>query len=453
MLKKLANLPAILCAVAFLFALGSAPTGRAQTAPEPERETLLNGLKILYWPQPGNSNVMLRLRIHSGAAFDLAGKGGMMALLGDAFFPDAATREYVTDELGGRLEVITTHDGIDVTISGKASELERMVDLLRGAMLTTQLGAENVTTLRSARLKLLSEKPPTAADIANAAIAARLFGMFPYGRPAGGTADSVAKLERADLLLARERFLNADNATLAVAGGVEKPRLMRVLRQLLGPWAKSERTIPATFRQPQAPDARVLVLNNPADSDAEIRLAVRGLTRADNDTVPATLLARIIRDRWLKALPQLSAVNIRHETHVLPGIFVLSASAPTELASKAVSTAQEIMRSLAQTGPSAAELESARYWTQFTLTDPIEAWLDVDTFKSPRPDTIPTLSRSVTPGDIQRVAARLFKDAPVATVVVGNYDQLKGAFAGKMESSAVTPDPKVSDPAMPTKKP
>jgi len=453
MLKKLANLPAILCAVAFLFALGSAPTGRAQTAPEPERETLLNGLKILYWPQPGNSNVTLRLRIHSGAAFDLAGKGGMMALLGDAFFPDAATREYVTDELGGRLEVITTHDGIDVTISGKASELERMVDLLRGAMLTTQLGAENVTTLRSARLKLLSEKPPTAADIANAAIAARLFGMFPYGRPAGGTADSVAKLERADLLLARERFLNADNATLAVAGGVEKPRLMRVLRQLLGPWAKSERTIPATFRQPQAPDARVLVLNNPADSDAEIRLAVRGLTRADNDTVPATLLARIIRDRWLKALPQLSAVNIRHETHVLPGIFVLSASAPTELASKAVSTAQEIMRSLAQTGPSAAELESARYWTQFTLTDPIEAWLDVDTFKSPRPDTIPTLSRSVTPGDIQRVAARLFKDAPVATVVVGNYDQLKGAFAGKMESSAVTPDPKVSDPAMPTKKP
>jgi len=132
---------------------------------------------------------------------------------------------------------------------------------------------------------------------------------------------------------------------------------------------------------------------------------------------------------------------------------VLSASAPTELASKALSTAQEIMRSLAQTGPSAAELESARYWTQFTRTDPIEAWLDVDTFKSPRPDTIPTLSRSVTPGDIQRVAARLFKDAPVATVVVGNYDQLKGAFAGKMESSAVTPDPKVSDPAMPTKKP
>ncbi|HKP36174.1 MAG TPA: insulinase family protein [Pyrinomonadaceae bacterium] len=455
MLKKLANLPAILCALALalVFALGSAHAGRAQTAPEPERETLLNGLKILYWPQPGNSNVLLRLRIHSGAAFDLADKGGMMALLGDALFPDAATREYVTDELGGRLEVTTSHDAIDVTISGKASELERMIDLLRGAVLTTQLGAENVATLRNARIKLLSDKPATSAEMADAAIAARLFGTFPYGHLAGGTPASVAKLERADLMLGRERFLNADNATLAVAGGVEKPRVMRALRQLLGPWAKSERSIPATFRQPAAPDARVLVLNNPTDSDAEVRLAVRGLTRADNDTVAATLLARIVRDRWLKALPQLSSVNIRHETHVLPGMFVLSASTPTELASKAVSIAQEIVRSIALTGPSATELESARYWTQSTITDPIEAWLDVDTFKSPRPDTIPTLSRSVTPGDIQRVAARLFKDAPVATVVVGNYDQLKAAFAGKMESGTIAPGSKVSDPAMPTKKP
>src|ERR1041385_373937 len=97
---------------------------QAQTAPEPERETLLNGLRILYWSQPGNPDVLLRLRIHSGAAFDLADRGGMMALLGDALFPDAATREYVAEELGGRLEVTTNYDTIEVTISGKAANLE-----------------------------------------------------------------------------------------------------------------------------------------------------------------------------------------------------------------------------------------------------------------------------------------------------------------------------------------
>ena len=60
---------------------------------QPEREKLLNGLSIIFWPRPGDANVTLKLRIHSGAAFDLAGKAGTMSLLADALFPDTDTRE------------------------------------------------------------------------------------------------------------------------------------------------------------------------------------------------------------------------------------------------------------------------------------------------------------------------------------------------------------------------
>jgi zinc protease len=460
MLNNTVNLlPALRTAAILIlvFLAGSAPS-RAQALPGPERETLLNGLRILYWPQPANAKVMLKLRIHSGGAFDLADKAGMMALMGDALFPDPATREYVTEELEGRLEVTTSLDSLDVTISGKASELERMIDLLRGAFLTTQLGVENVTVLRNARLKLLSEKPATAAEVADAAIATRLFGVFPYARPASGTVESVTRLDRADLLLARERFLNADNASLAIVGGAPKTRMMRALRQLLGPWAKSEKSIPSTFRQPAAPDSRILALDQAGATNAEIRIAVRGLSRADNDTQAANVLAYIVRDRWQAAVSDLSATSTRHETHVLPGMFVLSGSVPTASASKAVSAAQDVMRALAQSGPSASELERAQTWLQTEISRQTsqsdaaaEAWLDMDTFNSPRPDTIATLVRSVTVSDIQRVAGRLFKDAPVATVVVGNYDQLKAAFAGKIESSAEVP--KVTRPGPPTIKP
>lgn len=462
MLNKSVNLPTSLrtAAVLILLCLAVAATGRGQTLPGPEREMLLNGLRILYWEQPGSPNVMLKLRIHSGAAFDLTDKAGMMALLGDALFPDAATREYVTEELGGRLEVTTSLDTIDVTISGKASELERMIDLLRGAVLTTQLGKENVATLRDARAKLLSAKPTTAAQIADAAIAARLFGAFPYGRPAAGTVASVTKLERADLMMGRERFLNADNASLAVIGGVQKARMMRALRQLLGPWSKAEKTIPSTFRQPPAPDSRILAVDHAAADNAEIRLAVRGLSRADNDRLAGDILALVVRERWQAAVSDLTSVAARHETHVLPGIFVLSASAPTTSASKAISAAQESMRTLAQSGPSASELERARtlmqaeILKQMSLSESIaDAWLDFDTFKSPRPDTTNTLLRSITVSDVQGVAARLFKDAPVATVVVGNTEHLKAAFPGKIESASDTPKPKSDRPAAPAIKP
>src|SRR6185436_1797230 len=159
---------------------------RGQTA-EPERETLLNGLRILYWSQPGNPEVLVRLRIHSGAAFDLADKGGMMALLGDALFPDPSTREYVAEELGGKLSVTTNYDTLDATISGKAANLERMIDLLRGAVTTTQLGAENIAALKDARIKSYGEQSGSASGVADRAITARLFGSFPYAHPAGGT--------------------------------------------------------------------------------------------------------------------------------------------------------------------------------------------------------------------------------------------------------------------------
>jgi len=447
--KKMTNYLPRLFSAALCLSLVALLTAsvRGQTA-EPERETLLNGLRILYWSQPGNPEVVVRLRIHSGAAFDLADKGGMMALLGDALFPDASTREYVAEQLGGKLSVTTNYDTLDATISGKAANLERMIDLLRGAVTTTQLGAENIAALKDARIKSYGEQSGSASGVADRAITARLFGSFPYAHPAGGTTASVSKIERGDLMLARERFLNSDNATIAVLGGFEKPRLMRALRQLLGPWGKSDKTIPATFRQPSAPNPQVLILNAPESSTAEIRLAVRGLARADVDALSAELLAQIARSRWQAAVPELSNVSVRHEAHLLPGMFVFSATAPQASASKAVAAAQDLMRKLSQAAPSADELERARTTLSTQLSQQLsqpaglaEAWLDVDTFKSPRPNTLSTLIRSYTPPDVQRVATRLFKDAPAATIVVGNSEQLKAQFPGNVETKANTATP------------
>src|ERR1051325_5372067 len=106
LLKKVVPLALLLALALGLWPLKAS----AQSLPEPHREQLLNGLRVLIWNRPSDSNVYLKLRIHSGAAFDLAGKSGTMALLGDALFPDPTTREYITNELGGRVEVTTDYD-------------------------------------------------------------------------------------------------------------------------------------------------------------------------------------------------------------------------------------------------------------------------------------------------------------------------------------------------------
>ena len=431
----------------------------AQSPPEPVREQLLNGLTILLWER-SDANVLLKLRVHSGAAFDLAGKGGTMALLGDALFPDPATREYVAEQLGGRLEVSTSYDAIEVTISGKSSEFERMVEFLRGGLVSTQLTPENVAKLREARIKQLSDKQ-TASSEANQAIAARLFGAFPYGHPIGGTLESIARIERADLLLARERFLNADNATLVVSGGIDKARVMRTLRQLLGSWQKGDRMVPATFRPPNRADSRVLLLDRPSVATAEIRLAVRGLAQSDRDAFAASILARILRDRWQTSLPDLSSIFVQLEAHSLPGSFVLGASTPTASAAKAISSAQEVMRSLAGTGPTAGEVERARadllteMTSQTTKPEMIaELWLEADAYKLPGLNTQLNSVRSLSVGDIQRVAGKLFTNASLALVAVGDSARLKSSLGENVELRTDKANLKTAaDPVLPTKKP
>ncbi|HYR78197.1 MAG TPA: insulinase family protein [Pyrinomonadaceae bacterium] len=431
----------------------------AQTFAEPEQEQLLNGLKVVFWQRPGDPNVLVKLRINSGAAFDLAGKEGTMALLGDVLFPDPATREYVTEQLGGQLAVSTNYDGIDVLVSGKASEFERIVELLRSALVTTQLTPENVARVREARIKQLSEKP-SAANIADRAIAARLFGNFPYGRSPGGSFESLSKIERADLMLARERFLTADNGTLVVIGGVAKPRVMRTLRQLIGPWQKSDRTVPATFRQPSPPDARVLVVNQSGATTAEVRLAIRGLARSDRDYAAMSILSRIMQARLQAALPEAlpNSIMVRHDAHVLPGIFVFGARASAGGAPRINTAVRYVMNSLVSSQPSNTELETTRSEALSELTPQIERiadyWLDIETYKLPSLSTQITSIKSITAADVQHVAIRLFKDASMAAVAVGDAEQLKTSLGSSVElqneKALIKP---AIDRVVPTKRP
>jgi zinc protease len=412
---------------------------------EPERARLLNGLRVLIWSRPGDQDVLLRLRVHSGAAFDLAGKGGSIALLGDILFPDPTTREYFTEEMQGRLNVSTNYDSLTITMQGRAREFERIVEILRTALVTPQLTPENVAKVREGRIKVIKETAISPVMLADRAIAARLFGDFPYGRPYGGSVESLERVERADVMLARERFLSPNNATLTIIGGIQSNRAMRALRQLLGAWHKSEQIVPATFRQPSTPDSRTLIVNSPADQSVEVRLALRGFSRQDSDTPAAELVTLLARQRWINKLPELAKgpVFVRHDAYALPGMFVMGASVDSLLAGKTLAAAKEVMQSLASSPVSAAELEQAKNEAlaaankELSNADGIaEAWLDGDTYGLPSVAERMRTLNALTSSDIQRAASRLVRDNAFASVVVGNADVVKAQIEryGKVES-------------------
>jgi zinc protease len=433
---------------------------RAQTAAQPERDQLLNGLRLLFFQKPGSPEVVLKLRINSGAAFDLSGKSGEMALLGDLLFPDAATVDYFTDEMGGKLDVTVTYDSTTITMVGKADQFEHIVEVLRNGLIATQLTPELVMKMRDGRIKLLRDTAIVPAEVADRAIAARLYGDFPYGRPAAGSPEDLARIDRADLMQAEERFLNSNNATLAIIGGVTKQRAMRTLRQLLGPWRKSDEIVPTTFRQPNPPDTRTLIVNVPGPT-VELRLAARGVSRSDPDFPIAMVLARVAQHRWQASSPELAKkpAFARSDAYVLPGAFVMGAAVTDLTVSDSLANAKKVIESLMTTPATPADLARAKnelsteLSTVITKPDALaDPWLDADTYHLSAPQDQLALLRAVTPADIQRVANRLFNKT-IVSVVAGESAPLKAALQGRYQYEVLgeiaAPPPSQKPPTKP----
>jgi predicted Zn-dependent peptidase len=448
----------------------AAAPARAQA--EPRREQLLNGLRVLLVSRPADQNVLVKLRVHSGAAFDLAGKEGLTLALSELMF-DQQTRDYVTEELGGRLDVSVGYDTLDVTLAGRASDFERLLELARNAVMNTQLTPEAVERVRASRLKALSA--PAGAEAADRAAAARLFGTYPYGRTLGGSPESLARIERPDFLQMRDRFLNPDNTTVVIVGGFDTRRVMRTMRESFGVWRKSDRAVPATFRLPDPPDERTLVVERAGASGVELRLALRGLARTDRDSPSAHVLAALVHGRWLAALPELKGRTAfaRHEAYREAGIFRMGATLATPAeAARALEAARAVLRDLSSNAPSQLELDAAKRVAAVTLGAGAQgdealavAWLDEHTYKTAAASAreLARSAEALAPAEAQRVASRLFLHTPVATVALGDAAQLRAELArvGAVEvfgeaaaKPAPTPTPaKPQQPALQLKRP
>ena len=245
----------------------------------PKQEKLLNGLKVLMWSDAQADKVSVKIRIHAGSAFDPQGKEGAMQLLADDLFPNDASREFFAEDLGGGLEVVTTYDFIQINAWSKPESFLTMLETLAAAVSNPAIDKDTTAKLRTALFAKLKVSESDPGYVADQAVAKRLFGTFPYGRPQRGSTTSVQKIDFADLIYAKQRFLTSDNATIAITGNFERDLGYRAVRRYFGSWLKSDKRVPATFRQPDSPDTSPLRIELPNFDKNYTRTAITAPAR------------------------------------------------------------------------------------------------------------------------------------------------------------------------------
>ncbi len=393
------------------------------SAQTPRQEELLNGLKVLLWPDQKSDRVTVRLRIHAGSAFDPQGKEGTMQLLADDLFPNQAIHDLFAEDLGGSLDIVTTYDYIQINASSKPDSFLTMMETLSSAVANPAIDKELTAKLRNALAEKLKARESDTSYVADRAVAARLLGTFPYGRAQMGTTASVQNISFADLIDAKQRFLTADNASVAISGNFDRALAQKAARRYFGSWIKSDKRTPTSFRQPDDPAAGVLIVASPQPGIAAVRAAVRGTARAGKDFAAADVYARLLEARLKARVPAENAANVfvRHEAHVQPGIFVLgfAASKNDVGAGNGKIEANDLIAKALADPITDAEFNAARaaVSSEWQKRPVEEWWLDADTYRIASADADRTALDKVTITDIRSLVGRL-QQQPMALVLV-----------------------------------
>ena len=393
----------------------------------PRREKLLNGLKVLTFSEPNAEKAAVKLRIHSGSAFDRQNKEGTMALLADILFPNQEAKDFFREDLSGSLEIESTYDYIQITATSSPEQFLTMLETVANAVSNLQIDKENTAKVVAARREKVKELEKNPSYVADLAAANRLYGDFPYGRAQNGTSESLQKIDYADLIFARDRFLTPDNATLVITGNIKTDLTNRAVRRYFGAWEKSDKKVPATFAQPEMPDTKTLTIEMPNVENNLYRNVKMTVSRGDKDFYATKILTEIWRDKFCFNDESKSSKS-SFEPHLLRGTYVISANLVSNepppsgrnpcllLLEKDGKT---IYPPISQSDFDSAKSKIIAELNQKTsnVGNLADLWLDVDTYKLGSVKDDLQKANNVTLTDVQRVAESLQKQ-PIVTVTV-----------------------------------
>lgn len=428
-----------LCPLALLEAK---PLGSASSSAEPQtvvlpilkKDSLLNGLQIFLIETQGTGKVTARLRINSGALFDLAGKGGLaditagMLLAGGGGLERKSIQDLV-EQSGLRVNIAVNWDSTDITISGPSDTLSTIFDLLGRMVVTPTFEQKELDTLKAHRIAEIKSQTSTSSEVIFAKAMETVYGAHPYGRPMRGTTESLEKITRPDLMYFHEKFYLANNSTLVIAGDASLDQLTPLARARLGAWKKGEK-IPPTFRPPDAPTARrVVIVDRPDTSDSVAAIAHTGISRRASDYFAALLMQKLLSEQ----LAASGSAQLNMDARLLQGPIWITLQSPSGEIDKRINSLIEVVSQFQSSQPKIERVEPAKSkiiadFAQMMQTPDGAAGviLDIELYGLGR-DYLVTFAdkiNAVTPGDVQKAAQTYLKPQTAAIIVAGPAKEL-----------------------------
>ncbi len=373
-----------------------------------------------------------------GGAQDPAGKAGtanLMASLLDEGAGDLDANAFAErlDRKAVQMHIRAARDHIRGTLQTLSENRDEAFDDLRLALTEPRFDAAAVELNREQLLSGLRRQLKSPTDLAALRWWSTAYSGHTYGRPVGGTLESVPNITIADLKAYQHRVLARDHLTVAIVGDIDAAAAKAMLDRVFGALPAKAQLVSHQVVPPQGLGQRINIdLDVP---QTVIDFGGAGIARNDPDFFAAYILNHILGGGTFSS-------RLTSEIRVKRGLaysvsdslvwyedtalFFGSTATRADSADETVSLIRKEIRDLAENGPTADELAAAKSYlnSSFVLNLDTSAkvaslllQLQLDHLGIDYIDARKQKIAAVTLDDAKRVAKRLFGGGMLFTVV------------------------------------
>jgi predicted Zn-dependent peptidase len=350
-------------------------TPRPYDFPSFERRRLANGLSLISVHLPGRPLLSAQLVFRYGASDEPAAEAGATVLAARALsegtkFRDAIELVENAERWGASLHAEAGWDAVVAGVTVPSERLTPALELLAEMVLEPAFPEREVDRLRDERLNDLLQARADPRRRAEEAFAASIYRESPYGRPAGGTPETVARLNRDTIAAAWARWFDPARATLIMGGDLEGIDVEAVASELFGAWVRHpDAAVPGTAPAESAITSRfVRVIHRPGSVQSEIRIGHPGVPRRIPDfhalSVMSAILGGLFNSRLNMKLREEKGytygAGAGFDLRRSAGPFAARAAVNTEVTVPAITDTLAELRRIQEAPVGADELRAAR---------------------------------------------------------------------------------------------
>lgn len=389
--------------------------------------------------EPSIPFVALELRFRGGASLDQDGKRGatnlMMGLLEEgAGDLDSQGFARATEELAAQFSYDVGDDTASISARFLTENRDQAVELLRLSLVQPAFDSASLERVRDQVLAGIRSSENDPDKIASRTFYARTFGTHPYGSTQEGTADSVAALNREDIVAAHQGLLARDRLFVAAVGDITAKEFGLLLDRLLGDLPETGAPMPDAVT-PRLDGATTVV--DFATPQSVALFGQAGMDRDHDDFFAAYLLNTILggggfESRLMEEVRVKRGLTYGVYSYLIPkdlsALYMGSVSSANDRIAEAIEVIRNEWAHIADEGVTQEELDKAKalltgaYPLRFDGNGAIARILVGMQMEDLPIDYIKTRNdkvNAVTLEDVNRVASELLDPDSLTFVVVG----------------------------------